>query len=157
MAPPRPSESSKAVRPLTPGQAVREFCMECMGAGDARGAYDCLSRICLLYAACTFWHKPIPVSMGPPGYDGESEIPRPKRRGPSRSLIRAYCRSCKPGDRTDCLGHGCVLYPYRPWPGPGHAPIAERTAKQRAAAAARGLALALQKAGNLRTEAQLAA
>ena len=157
MAPPRPRDSGKPVRPPTPGQAVREFCMTCVGADTARGTFDCLSRICVLYCACPFWRKPMPVSMRPPDYDGEPEIPRPKRRRPGRSLIHAYCRTCQLGDRTDCLGCDSPLSPYRPWPGPGHAPKAERTAKQRAAATLRGLALASQKANNLRTEGQLAA
>jgi len=142
---------------LTVAACVRRFCLECLGATSGRNAFDCLSRICLLYAACPFWHKPMPVTMRPPDYDGEPDIPRPKRRRPSRSPIRAYCRTCQPGDRTDCQGSACALYPYRPWPGPGHAPKPERTAKQRAAAAARGLALAAQKAKNLRTEGQYVA
>ena len=144
--------SVKPQPPPTPGQATRRFCTECMGATTARAALDCLSRICLLYAACPFWHRAMPVTMRPPDYAGEPEIPRPRRRRPSRSLIRGYCRSCQPGDRTDCLGVDCALYVYRPWPGPGHAPKPERTAKQRAASAARGIALASRKAKTLRTE-----
>jgi hypothetical protein len=142
---------------MTPGEAIRAFCMECVGASNARVAFDCLSRICLLYAACPFWRKPMPVTMRPPDYDGEPDIPRPERRRPSRSLIRAYCRTCQPGDRTDCLGVDCALYPYRPWPGPGHAAKPQRTAKQRASAAARGVALASHKARTLRTEGQFVA
>jgi len=149
--------SIKQRRPSTPGQAICRFCMECVGETTARAAFDCLSQICLLYAACPFWHKPMPVTMRPPDWDGESEIPRPKRRRPSRSLIRAYCRTCQPGDRTDGQGTDCPLYPYRPWPGPGHAPKPERTAKQRAADTARGLALTSRKAASAIAEGQFAA
>lgn len=156
----RPIESS--ARPgvnrafvVTPGRAIREFCLGCVGAANVRAAFDCLSQICLLYAARPFWHKAMPVTMRPPDYDGEPVIPRPKRRRPSRSLIRAYCRTCQPGDRTDCQGTDCALYPYRPWPGPGHAPKRQRTTEQRAAAV-NGLATAVQKARKALTEGQLA-
>lgn len=140
----------------TPGQAIRESCLECIGAANARAAFDCLSRICFLHAACPFWHKPMPVTMRPPDYDGEPEIPRPKRRRPSRALIRVYCRTCQPGDRTDCQGPDCALYPYRPWPGPGHAPKRQRTAEQKVVAT-NGLAVAAQNARNALTEGQFAA
>jgi len=117
----RPS-SVKAAWAPTPGRAIRRFCMECVGAENSRAAFDCLSEVCLLYAACPFWHKPMPVTMRDPDHNGEPRIPRPKRRRPSISLISGYCRSCQPGDRTDCQGSECPLYPYRPWPGPGKAP-----------------------------------
>jgi len=117
----RPS-GVKPASAITPGRAIRQFCSECVGADNSRAAFDCLSQVCLLYAASPFWHKPMPVSMRDPDYDGEPQIPRPKRRRASRSLISAYCRSCQPGDRTDCLSSDCALYPYRPWPGPGKAP-----------------------------------
>jgi len=157
MARRRMTDSNKQRRLPTPGQAIRGFCMECMGAANARAAFDCLSCICVLYCARPFWHKPMPVTMRPHDYDGEPDVPRPRRRRPSRTLIRAYRRTCQPGDRTDCLGADCCFYPFRPWPGPGHAPKTERTAKQRAAATARGFVLVSQKAENLRTEGQLAA
>jgi hypothetical protein len=118
---------------VTAGKAIRGFCLGCVGASKARAAFDCLSQICLLYAASPFWHKPLPATLRPPDYDGEPEIPRPTRRHPSRSLIRAYCRTCQPGDRTDCGGDWCALYPYRPWPGPGKAPKRQATERQRAA------------------------
>jgi hypothetical protein len=89
-----------------------------------------------------------------------SRIPR---RRASRTLIRAYCRTCQPGDRSDCEATDrvisgmrfpqCPLYPYRPWPGPGHAPRHQRTAKQRAAAAD-GLAAAARKTRKPLTEGQ---
>lgn len=141
---------------MTPGRAIRQFCLECVGADNSRAAFDCLSQICLLYAACPFWHKPMPVTMRPPDYDGEPEIQRPKRQRPSCALIRAYCRTCQPGDRTDCQGSECPLYPYRPWPGPGHAPRGEATENQKRAAA-RARAVRAQKAANACLEGQFAA
>jgi hypothetical protein len=90
-----------------------------------------------------------------------SRIPR---RRPSRSLIRAYCRTCQPGDRSDCEATDrvisgmrfpqCPLYPYRPWPGPGHAPKRETTAKQKRAAKAR--AVRAHKAADVCLEGQYA-
>ena len=136
----RPSRVKGALAP-TPGRAIRQFCLECVGAPNVRAAFDCLSQVCLLYAACPFWHRPMPVTMRPPDNDGGPGIPRPKRRRPSRALIRAYCRTCQPGGRTDCQGSECPLYPYRPWPGPGKAPrrnLSERRLAQIAAARQRG-------------------
>jgi len=159
-------EASQRRQP-TPGQAIRLFCMDCVGASSTRGAFDCLSRICLLYGANPFRGRPMPKTLRVPEEDynpatleEEREsmricAARPRQR-PSRKLIRAYCRSCQPGDRTDCLGVDCALYPYRPWPGPGHVPKRERTAKQRAAAV-NGLRAASQNAGNALTEGQFTA
>jgi hypothetical protein len=129
------SSGAKAARTPTPGRAIRRFCMECVGAANSRAALDCLSEVCLLYAAGPFWHKAMPVTMRDPDYDGEPQIERPKRRRPSRSLILAFCRSCQPGDRRDCQGSECPLYPYRPSPGPGKVPRRVASARQRAAAA----------------------
>ena len=153
----RARASVKQPRLPTPGRASRQFCLECVGATSLRAAFDCLSQTCLLYAACPFWHRPMPVAMRPPDYTGEPQMLRPKRRRPSRSLIRGYCRTCQPGDRTDCQGTDCPLYPYRPWPGTGHAPKPERTAKQRAADTARGLALASRKTASPIAEGQYVA
>jgi len=151
---------------LTPGHAIRRFCLECVGADSARAAFDCLCAECVLYPAHPWRDKPMPVSKQPL-VDGKvperilAEERRlaercqavPKRRA-SREMIRAFCRDCQPGDRTDCEATGCPLYPYRPWPGPGHPPKRQRTARQRAAAS-RGLAIASQNARNALTEGHL--
>jgi hypothetical protein len=140
----------KGASAMTPGRAIRQFCMECVGAENSRAAFDCLSQVCPLYAACPFWHKPMPVTMRDPDYDGEPDIPRPQRRRPSRSLISAYCRTCPPGDRTDCQSSECPLYPYRPWPGPGRVPRRVASASQRAAAT-KGTGASLRARGHARS------
>ena len=130
----------------TVAQAIRRFCLECMGATTARAAFDCLSKICPLYLCAPFRGKAMPKSLSPGGVYAERDAARakelastPKRR-PSLRLIHAQCRQCQPGDRTDCGGEDCALYPYRPWDGPGKVPRrkpTERQAAQLAAARAR--------------------
>ena len=87
--------------------------------------------------------KAMPKHLRPPDYDGEPA--RIVKRRPSRALIHAQCRQCQPGDRTDCEAQDCALYPFRPWPGPGHAPRRKASPAQ-AEAAARALQNGRQKA-----------
>jgi len=74
---------------------VRRFCLDCLGASSARGAFDCQSRICPLYAASPFRQT--------------------GRRRATKGLVAAYCRHCQPGDITDCGGTDCALFVWRPW------------------------------------------
>jgi hypothetical protein len=127
----------------TPAACIRRFCLDCVGATSGRGAFDCGSKACPLRPASPFLGKPMPRSLQSPDYEGEPA--RVAKRRPSKSLIHAQCRQCQPGDRTDCEGEDCGLYPYRPWPGPGHAP--KRTASRvQLEAAVRALRNARQKA-----------
>jgi hypothetical protein len=119
----------------TVAACVRRFCLECVGASSARGAFDCLSGICPLYPANPFRGRTMPRSlMAYPELTEEERSAERRaasipRRRPSIRLIHAYCRDCQPGDRTDC-GGPCALYPFRPWDGPGKAPRPKRTEKQ---------------------------
>jgi hypothetical protein len=97
----RPVQSG---RPLpTVAACVRRFCLDCQGLTSGRGASDCQSRICPLYAISPFR--------------------RNGRRRASKGLVAMYCRHCQPGDLTDCGGEGCALFPWRPWQ-PGGQPKA---------------------------------
>jgi hypothetical protein len=117
----------------TVAACVRRFCLDCLGAISAWAAFDCGSQVCPLRPASPFLGKPMPDSFRGPTYRGEPAVV-PKRR-PSRRLIHAQCRQCQPGDTTDCMAEDCALYPYRPWPGPGHAAKREASVAQREAAA----------------------
>jgi hypothetical protein len=141
--------------------------MDCLNATSARAAFDCLSRICVLYPAHPFRGKSLPKGLrvpeelySPGTFDEEREsmqicAARPYQRA-SRKMIRQHCRDCQPEDRTDCGASDCALYPYRPWPGPGHAPKREATDAQKGAAA-RARAVRAQKGTNACLEGQLAA
>ncbi len=86
-------------------EAIRRFCLDCLGATSGRGAFDCQSRICPLYQASPFR--------------------RAGRRRASKGLVVDYCRHCQPGDQSDCGAEDCALYPWRPWQ-PGGQPKARR-------------------------------
>ena len=73
---------------------IRRFCLACLGATSARGAFDCQSRTCPLYQASPFRHG---------------------RRRATKGLVVDYCRHCQPGDQSDCGADDCALYPWRPW------------------------------------------
>jgi hypothetical protein len=137
MARPREKPWCRTEERPTVAQAIRRFCLECVGATSARGAFDCISDLCPLYPCMPFRGKAMPKSLSPGGIYAERDEARakelastPKRR-PSLRLIHAQCRQCQPGDRTDC-GGPCALYPYRPWDGPGKAPRRKPTEKQAA-------------------------
>ena len=127
----------------TAAETVRRFCLDCLGATSGRGAFDCGSTICPLRSCSPFLGKAMPESSRAPTPFAEP-MPVPKRR-PSRKLIEAQCRQCQPEDRDDCEAEGCGLYPYRPWPGPGHAER-RRVSPAQAAALARARQKAAQKA-----------
>jgi len=134
-----------AVKPKkqTVGQAVRAFCLACLGADRPAQAFDCISRVCPLYPAHPFRGKPMPKCRNPnpsPQWelDQAEEVhgTRPKRR-PSRAMIRKQCEMCLPErkDQEYCEHDECHLFRYchrRPG-GPVKAP---RSAKQLAAAGA---------------------
>ncbi len=116
---------------ITPGKAIRSFCLSCIGASDASGAFDCLAVDgcgCGIYPAHPFRGKPMPRSKQPI-VDGKipegvlaeearlkeiaSQIPKSK---PCASMIRTYCRDfCQPGDRIDCKEQDCSFYPWHPF------------------------------------------
>jgi len=135
----------------TVGVSIRRFCLACLGASSARGAFDCGSKVCPLRPASPFRGKPMAESFQGPSDPGEPP-PVPKRR-PSRKLIHAQCRQCQPGDITDCMATDCALYPYRPWEGPGKIPgrrpsrkqLAHLESARRLSAAARRPATPIQK------------
>ena len=138
----RPTEIAGEVpetkgRLLTVGQAIRAFCLQCVGATSARGAFDCGSTICPLRPASPFVGKPMPVSLRPSNYKPTDEPALIPKRRPTLRLIHAQCRQCQPEDRSDCRGDSCSLYPWRPWFGPGHAEK-RRASPAQMAAAARG-------------------
>jgi hypothetical protein len=114
IAPPVTADSARH-RP-TVAQAVRRFCLDCLGATSGRAASDCGSKVCPLQPASPFLGKPMPLGMRTYDYSGEPA--RVAKRRPSRKLIHAQCRQCQPGDSTDCRAEDCALYPYRPWDGP---------------------------------------
>jgi len=119
----------------TPAQAVRRFCLECLGASSGRAAFDCGSQVCPLRPASPFLGKAMPEGFRAPTHSPEPRLV--SKRRPSRRLIEAQCRQCQPEDRDDCEAVDCGLHPYRPWPGPGHAQrrkvsLAQATALARA-------------------------
>ena len=120
-------------RATSVASCLRRFCLDCLGLTSARGAFDCGSEVCPLRPACPFLGKPMPTTFRGPSYPGEPSLVAKRR--PSRRLIDAQCRQCQPGDSTDCMADDCALYPYRPWPGPGHAPRRRASPAQREAAA----------------------
>ena len=128
----------------TSQRAVGAFCTACMGAARRRSAYDCLSSRCLLYPANPLRGKAIPVALRPPDYDGEPNGDRPAKHRATKPMIRAYCYTCQPEDRTDCQATDCAFYPFRPWAGPGHAEKRQATPQALAA-----LGIARQKAKTL--------
>lgn len=105
----------------SPARAVRQFCLECVGGGSGRNAFDCLSAFCPLYACMPFQGKPMPKHLAPPrdaaepDGRGEQAVPSLPKRRPSKALVAAQCRDCQPGDRTDCDAADCPLFPWRPW------------------------------------------
>jgi len=90
---------------------IRRFCLDCLGANSARGAFDCQSSICPLYAASPFR--------------------RTGRRRATKALVLHYCRHCQPSDQTDCGGGDCALYPWRPWQPGGQPKLRTMTESQK--------------------------
>ncbi len=87
---------------MTPGEAIRSFCVECVG-GLAHevptcGGNKCLNRDCDKNGACLFH----PYRMG--------------RGRPSVKLIRKFCLFCM-GDQQvfvrECTEENCKLHPFR--------------------------------------------
>jgi len=101
---------SRATLP-TVAACVRRFCLDCMGASSARGAFDCQSRVCPLYAASPFRQT--------------------GRHRATKGLVVTYCRHCQPGDLTDCGGEQCALHPWRPWQPGGQPKLRTMTESQR--------------------------
>jgi hypothetical protein len=132
----RPAQS----RPSRPTVAacVRGFCLACQGAENARGAYDCRSEVCPLYACMPFRGKPMPKHLAPPrdapepdGH-GEQAVPSLPKRRASKALVTAYCRHCQADDpRTDCGAADCALFPWRPWQPGGQPKVRAMTESQK--------------------------
>jgi len=94
---------------ITPGKAIREHCITCLGANSAFGAYDCQSAICPLSACQPFWGKRF----------AQTTIVRKrpaamKHRRPSKAFIAAACRQCSP-DTKDCISGDCALLSFTPF------------------------------------------
>jgi len=89
---------------------IRRFCLDCLGATSRRGAFDCASSICPLYAASPFRHG---------------------RRRATKGLVAEYCRHCQPGDQSDCGAEDCAIYPWRPWQPGGQPKVRIMTESQK--------------------------
>ncbi len=134
--PPKPQRQR-----ISPGKALRLYCLACLGAKDSRAAFDCLTAQCALYCACPFRDKPMPKSFRPrvteeaaerliravaKQEEGYSRIP--KRRA-CASMLSRYCRNeCQPGDRTDCKDDSCPLYAWHSYKSGGtmNRPISQK-------------------------------
>ena len=121
---------------MRPTPALRQFCLDCLGATTAGGAFDCLSRMCPLVHATPFRGKPMPVSKAPScgctargDVTAEQACPechdevtrmrenagKPRVRVTAKTLT-AFCRrECQVEDRRDCGAFDCAFYPYQPW------------------------------------------
>lgn len=126
MRQPGQHRSVKQGRLPTRGQAIRQFCLECLCVSSRRQAYDCLCvspAACALYPAHPFTGKPMPASIAPKVNGAASELiageqaqlaaiaPQIPHRRPSATLIRRRCRDCNPEGR-DCGMSHCALYPW---------------------------------------------
>ena len=138
---------ARPLRRPTAAQAIRRFCLECVGATSGRAAFDCGSTLCPLRPANPFLGRPMPEGSRGASYPGEPVLVLKRR--PSRRLIHDQCRQCQPGDHSDCLATRCALYPYRLWDGPGKAPRRKASPAQREAAA-RATAASLRARGHAR-------
>jgi len=109
----RPRQAPTQSRASLPSVSacVRRFCLDCQGLTNARGAFDCQSRVCPIYAASPFRQT--------------------GRRRASKSLVVQYCRHCQPGDQSDCGTEDCALYPWRPWQPGGQPKTRPLTESQR--------------------------
>lgn len=121
---------------MTPGQAIRNRCLQCLDCSIYH-AYDCGCGTCPLYAAHPFRGKRMVTARAPESGERKSELARieklhttcPKRK-PSRAIIAAACRLCQPETRDDCGATDCGLYPYCPFQ-PGGVPKRAQSDKQR--------------------------
>ena len=134
-----------ADRKITPGKAIRAFCLACLGCTDASGAFDCLNVgkvTCGIYPAHPFRGKQMPVSKQPRVNGNiperisqeESRLKEIAEKIPGRKasgrMIAAYCREqCQPEDRTDCRAVECPFYPWHPYQPGGRRkrPISQKT------------------------------
>jgi hypothetical protein len=105
----------------TVAACVRRFCLACLGAENARNAFDCESASCPLYVCMPFQKKAVPRHLAPPrdaagpdGCEGQT-TPRLAKCRASKVLVAAFCRDCQPEDRRDCGAADCPLFPWRPW------------------------------------------
>ena len=145
-------------QPLTPHQAVRAECRFCLGIAKGARGFDCLNEGCPLYGAQPWRGRDLPKSIQPAGGTPVAETDRtqrlmrevPRRRA-TRKMLRRKCRHCLP-ERTGqphCHVRDCALFGLTPFQ-PGGQPKQIRSAKQTAAAKARGQANA--RRGVLRTK-----
>jgi len=151
---PRPIETSRRVgvkgaMVMTPGQAIRKFCIECLVVPSVRQAYDCLcvsAPACPLYPAHPFRGKPMPKGIAPQVTGEAAEFiaaeqaelealaARIPRRRASGAIIRRRCRDCYP-EGGDCEILTCPLYAWNPR-GQGTRPKRAMSPKLREAASA---------------------
>ncbi len=106
-----PGQPGSDARRPSVAQAVRRLCLDCLSLTNARGAFDCESCVCPLYAACPFR--------------------RSGRRRATKKLLADYCRHCQPGDQSDCLHEDCALYEWRPWQPGGQPKLRTLTESQK--------------------------
>lgn len=92
-------------------KAVRAECLWCIGRANARGAYDCLNRLCPLYPAHPF--RGLHVEPRDQERADKLHQDRPRQIA-SRALVRAQCRHCIPEGDKLCTGNHCHLYPFTP-------------------------------------------
>lgn len=84
---------------LSLAQALRQKCLDCLGATSARSAFDCISELCPVYPRHPFRGKPKPNTLQPaegtPHWETEQaervHRERPRQR-PSKALVRAMCQ-----------------------------------------------------------------
>ena len=139
---------SSDTQPHTPGQAVRAECRSCLDIRKGSPGFDCLDEGCPIYASQPWRGRDLPKSMQPPNGTLPEEVEQTKlllrevpRRRATRKSIRLKCRQCLP-ERTGqphCQVPDCELYALTPYQ-PGGQPKQNRSAKQIAAAEARGRA-----------------
>lgn len=131
--------TQKQDKPVTPGMAVRQMCLQCLGAGTAATAFDCRSHLCPLYACHPFRgrsREDVKVLS--------SEEGLPPKKQASRALCRKMCYECQ-DHRSDCNCTSCPIFPFRPFqPSKGRRDL---TDEQREKLAERGRALQLRLAG----------
>jgi hypothetical protein len=94
---------------MTPQQAIRKFCVECVGSPNAVedcGGHKCGNGGCDDHGVC--WFYPFRFGHG----------------RPSVKLIRKWCLYCQGGDRSfvrECGGDGCGLETFRMGTNPARA------------------------------------
>jgi len=99
----------------TPGQMIREKCIDCLGVINGRGAFDCIGESCPLYPAMPWRGKVLALQEQDALYLKQVEqlAKRVPTRRAGKNLIRQMCYACQEG-REDCLAD-CPLRPLTPF------------------------------------------